>query len=152
MHLLACCQLVKTQPCQHPAAASLQITSSPNIHCNILLVKGAQRLTDHLQDALRDLADVRQQENDLLKRRVELCHQELDDQVAQLERSFQLKVFSSSHLPDALQCCGGICHTKPKQLRIRHLQANSQQSQLHTSPARFKSGIGYMCSTTCCIG
>lgn len=57
-------------------------------------MQGVQRLTDHLQDALRDLADVRQQENDLLKRRVELCHQELDDQVAQLERSFQLKVLS----------------------------------------------------------
>ena len=53
---------------------------------------GAQRLNDHLQDALADLADVRQQENDLLKRRVELCHQELEDQIAVLERSFQLKV------------------------------------------------------------
>ena len=58
----------------------------------LLLGAGAQRLTNHLQDALRDLADVRQQENDLLKRRVALCHQELEDQVAQLERSFQLKV------------------------------------------------------------
>ena len=58
---------------------------------------GAQRLTSHLEDALRDLADVRQHENDRLKRQVELCHQELDDQVAQLERSFQLKVPNNLH-------------------------------------------------------
>ncbi|DBB00448.1 TPA: hypothetical protein ACH3X3_002163 [Trebouxia sp. C0006] len=54
--------------------------------------QGAQRLTEHLQDALQDLTAVRQQENDLLKRRVDLCHQELEDQVAELERSFHLKV------------------------------------------------------------
>ncbi|KAL3147491.1 hypothetical protein ABBQ38_014547 [Trebouxia sp. C0009 RCD-2024] len=54
--------------------------------------QGAQRLSSHLEEALHELAEVRQQENDLLKRRTELCHQELDDQVAQLERSFHLKV------------------------------------------------------------
>ena len=57
--------------------------------------EGAQRLTSHLEDALRDLADVRQQENDLLKRQVELCHREFDDQVAQLERSYHLKVLNT---------------------------------------------------------
>ncbi len=61
-------------------------------------VAGAQRLTEHLQDALQDLTAVRQQENDLLKRRVDLCHQELEDQVAELERSFHLKVNSMSTL------------------------------------------------------
>lgn len=65
---------------------------------------GAQRLTSHLQDALRDLADVRQHENDLLKRQVALCHQELDDQVAQLERSFQLKVLQQSACVHLLSC------------------------------------------------
>ena len=60
-----------------------------------LLLAGAQRLTDHLKDALQDLTAVRLQENDLLKRRVDLCHKELEDQVAELERSFQLKVRSS---------------------------------------------------------
>ena len=61
-------------------------------------VTGAQRLTEHLQDALQDLTAVRQQENDLLKRRVDLCHQELEDQIAELERSFHLKVNSMSTL------------------------------------------------------
>ena len=61
----------------------------------VLSVTGAQRLTNHLQDALQDLSAVRQQENDLLKRRVDLCHQELEDQIAELERSFQLKVRQS---------------------------------------------------------
>ena len=55
---------------------------------------GAQRLTNHLEDALRELEDARQHENDLLKRRVELCHQEHDDEVAQLKRSFELKVLT----------------------------------------------------------
>lgn len=59
---------------------------------------GAQRLSTHLEEALHDLAEVRQQENDLLKRRVALCHQELDGQVAQLERSFHLKVLQASYL------------------------------------------------------
>ena len=67
-------------------------------------VAGAQRLTEHLQDALQDLTAVRQQENDLLKRRVDLCHQELEDQVAELERSFHLKVNSMSILDTLVAC------------------------------------------------
>jgi len=67
-------------------------------------VTGAQRLTEHLQDALQDLTAVRQQENDLLKRRVDLCHQELEDQIAELERSFHLKVKSMSMLDSLVAC------------------------------------------------
>ena len=70
-------------------------------------VTGAQRLTEHLQDALQDLTAVRQQENDLLKRRVDLCHQELEDQVAELERSFHLKVKSMSMLDSLVACLIG---------------------------------------------
>ena len=57
-----------------------------------MMCTGAQRLNDHLQDALTDLAAVRQSENDLLQRRVDIYHQELEDQIAELERSYQLKV------------------------------------------------------------
>ncbi len=70
-------------------------------------VTGAQRLTEHLQDALQDLTAVRQQENDLLKRRVDLCHQELEDQIAELERSFHLKVKSMSMLDSLVACLIG---------------------------------------------
>jgi len=70
-------------------------------------VAGAQRLTEHLQDALQDLTAVRQQENDLLKRRVDLCHQELEDQIAELERSFHLKVKSMSMLDSLVACLIG---------------------------------------------
>ena len=74
-----------------------------------LLLAGAQRLTDHLKDALQDLTAVRLQENDLLKRRVDLCHMELEDQVAELERSFQLKVRRScKQTQDA--CTEWQCH------------------------------------------
>lgn len=69
-----------------------------------LSVSGAQRLTEHLQDALQDLTAVRQQENDLLKRRVDLCHQELEDQVTELERSFHLKVNSMPTLDTLVAC------------------------------------------------
>ncbi|KAL3162195.1 hypothetical protein ABBQ32_009901 [Trebouxia sp. C0010 RCD-2024] len=57
--------------------------------------QGAQRLSNHLEEALLELAEVRQHENDVLKRRMELCHQELDDQVAQLEHSFHLKAIQA---------------------------------------------------------
>ena len=74
------------------------------LEARAFLVTGAQRLTEHLQDALQDLTAVRQQENDLLKRRVHLCHQELEDQVAELERSFHLKVNSTSTLDTLVAC------------------------------------------------
>ncbi len=74
------------------------------LEARALLVTGAQRLTEHLQDALQDLTAVRQQENDLLKRRVDLCHQELEDQIAELKRSFHLKVNSTSTLDTLVAC------------------------------------------------
>lgn len=53
---------------------------------------GATKLSAHLQDALADLQSVKQQENDLLQRRVDLCCSELDDQIAGLAREFHQKV------------------------------------------------------------
>ena len=69
-----------------------------------LCITGAQKLSAHLQDALAELQSVREQENPSLQRRVDLCCGELEDQIAELERTFQQKVYS---LLDTRHVCGG---------------------------------------------
>ncbi|KAL0033616.1 hypothetical protein WJX79_007938 [Trebouxia sp. C0005] len=108
--------------------------------------QGAQRLTEHLQDALQDLTAVRQQENDLLKRRVDLCHQELEDQVAELERSFHLKVDECkqqmlARIADQKAECEMAIRAKAESLlgileRVDSVPApSSLDCHLHTLPA-----------------
>ena len=77
---------------------------------------GAQKLSAHLQDALAELRSVRDEETALLQRRVDLCCCELEDQIAELERSFRQQVQRD---------LSGTCYTPIMLPMLMMLQCNA---------------------------